>query len=328
MYHRMTAAAAAAMLLPASLASATGPDVLLEDGVFNYNADNYMGDAFGYGTRLTHAFRNGDNIDQHTTGLFGNIVPLNFIGDGSQFNNGQPVMLTNQTASNQSDLFTNPNLQDMFGAVEFAGQGDGQGFTSFTATHKALAGVTDTMPSTFDIASAEVFSQAIFQVDSDTGGAEIGLDIVIDAALDFLVNGSVSSGLLIQLINISDPEDQALIAELSGFFFQEDGDTISSFLDLAGNEVGAFSSVENGDGFSSVFDVSFLMDLDVGETYALNISMDVAAGLSGEGSAFIDSSNSLDVTLRTIDPAARLVVPAPGSLVLLGLGGLAVRRRR
>ncbi|MEL7485316.1 MAG: PEP-CTERM sorting domain-containing protein, partial [Planctomycetota bacterium] len=137
-------------------------------------------------------------------------------------------------------------------------------------------------------------------------------------------------GIDVQLINVTDPNNQFLVEELSGFFFQDENLLIPSFLDRTGNEVGSFTNTFDfqNNSFLNEFEVTFDMELDVGETYALNIVSDVAASLNGEGAAFIDSSNSLNVSLSAVEPNTRLVVPAPSSLALLGIASLLCRRRR
>ncbi|MEL7484847.1 MAG: hypothetical protein AAFN41_10895, partial [Planctomycetota bacterium] len=206
--HMLTTAV---VTMLAQTALATDPPVLLNDDAFDYNADGYIGPNFGFATQLSQTTLLGSDFDEVTTGVFGNVVPLNRIGDGSQFNNGVPVPLAGQNAADLPNVFNSANLGSLFGSVEFSGQGDTRGFTSFTATHRSAASVTSNQLTSLENARADTFSQAIFQVEGDDLRNLIRLTIIADALLGIDSTGAASSGIDVQLINVTDPNNQFLV---------------------------------------------------------------------------------------------------------------------
>ncbi|MEL7473790.1 MAG: hypothetical protein AAGK04_10775, partial [Planctomycetota bacterium] len=256
------------------------------------------------------------------------------LGNAFQFSNGAPIHVTTLNEGDFPSGFQPPALQQFSTNVEFSGTTDANGFRSFTATHKAFAHL-DSQDGATDFAFAQLAAQLVFDVDAQDAAALVNFIVALDAITSFDGGGGGSQGITAQIIDLANPNQPVLMNEISGFYAEFDGQFDAFFQDQNGEDLSdLFSFTPGADGNEAELNLNIPVELLDGGTYALNIFSDLGADVSGQGSALVDSSNSLNVTIAAIDDRTRFLVPGsaipgPAGLAVLGAGGaLAGRRRR
>lgn len=324
-------------------AHATFPEVPLDCAIFDYSDPAFQGQYFSFGTDLTYAMGSFPNNSETTTGLTGFSASSDLITPVPGFTSGDEVPIGGQ---NLSSLFPNDppaTIGDLWAEQSMSAIGDFQnGFTEFSVQQRKVADVSQTNGDGFIDAFAEAKANVPFEVQSDGDGmVPANFDIHLDSLFTAGGSGGLSEGVSIQILNVTDIENPVLLNEIGGFYFFFEGSLDASFAmgdtDLTDNATFTPTGETTLDPVMAEFSYEMEMMLDPNATYAINLKADASTFSDSNGSASIDSSNTLDVTVTILDPSARLaipgttLVPEPGSAALIGICGFALaccRKRR
>lgn len=337
--HR-TLVAMALVALWSSRAAATFPEVALDCAIFDYSDEAFLGQNFSFATDLTYTMGSFPDSEDTTTGLIGFSAPSDLITPVPGFTSGDEVPIGGQNLNNLFPTETPDTLGDLWADQSIAADGDFQnGFSSFSVQQRKVADASQAGGDFID-AFVEAKANVPFEVDSPSSEmVPANLDIHLDSLFTASGSGGLSEGVSIQILNVTDLENPTLEYEIEGFYFFFEGSFDASFFfgdtDLTEN----LTATPTGENLLDPVAVEFGFEMDVmldpNATYAVNLLGDASTFVSNSGSAGIDSSNTLDVTVSLLDSSARLVIPGttivpePTSacLAVLAALGLACRRR-
>ena len=312
-------AAALLLLLLVDRAVATFPPRVLECTVFDYSSEDFLGQDFGFATELKFTESTPEGFPVQTTGLNGFTASPSQIAPIPGFVSGEEIALGGQ---NLADLFPDgapSQVNDTWAQNSIKGVGDFQnGFSEFSIhQQKVVNGQQDGGdPSAFSDVAAVGKGYASFNIEGGGESVPAEFNVHLDSLFNFDSGGFVSEGISIQLLNVTDLANPELVYDISGFYFADTAGVSSFFqmgeTDLTENFSYAPVGTESGDPQLGTFALDMNVDLDPTMTYGVNVVADSSAGVSGDGSSYIDSSNTLDVTVRLLDESARLVLPDAG----------------
>lgn len=339
---RRTLATVALVTLLVSDAKATFPEGPLDCLIFDYSDEAFLGQNFSFATDLTYTMGSFPDSEDTITGLIGFSAPSDLITPVPGFNSGDEVPIGGQNLSNLFPTETPDTLGDLWADQSISADGDFQnGFSSFSVQQRKVA---DASQADGDFIDAFVEAKANVPFEVDSPGNEMvpaNLDIHLDSFFTASGSGGLSEGVSIQILNVSDLENPTLEYEIEGFYFFFEGSFDASFFmgdtDLTEN----LTATPTGENLLDPVAVEFGFEMDVmldpNATYAVNILGDASTFVDNGGSAGIDSSNTLDVTVSLLDSSARLVIPGTtivpepttSCLLLVAvLSGCGLRRRQ
>ncbi len=327
MIRLLTLALLIAVLCPLP-SKATFPPMELDVETFFYDSDQFLPNNFSAGTELTYSMFENGQFDETTTNLIGFTVPSESITPIPGFNSGDVVPLGGQTLTDLFPATAPPTINDLWAENNISAVGNFQsGFTEFSTHQRKVTNVSqDSGP--FVDAFAIGNTYVPFEVDADGDQTPVNVDIHLDSVFNLADGGFLSEGITIQLLDVTDAAEPSLLYEVSGFYFSDQNGVSSSF-EMGDNDLGEnFSisptSTEADAPQAAVFSYEMDMMLDPSKTYGVVTIGDSSAGTDGLGTSYIDSSNTLDVAIRVLDPSATLtipgfVIPEPSTACLLGL---------
>jgi len=336
---RLRSLAASLCCFYGGTAAAIGPPVPLDPAFFDYSSDSFIGENFGFASKLQFSSRDSQgNTDSYDTGLLGNVIAPETLGDAAaSFGSGMPVP---GAGLGLDDLFpdgmTPPaTIESFFNQSDIAGNADAMGFTNVAVNHRAQGVVMadgDTTESQF----SQLFSQFIFttqEFGDPDGSARVEIEFSLESLSDIDNDAQVSEGFGFELLKFLPNQNHALIKELGGFCFT-DSDTFLADVQIDGEDMTDLLTTQPAetDSLETALIYSIEIDLAVGETYGINLSSDFAATVLGEGFASLDSTQTITASVTVLDDNARLVlpnaVPEPGTLGLATFLSLGLVRRR
>ncbi|MEM1026954.1 MAG: PEP-CTERM sorting domain-containing protein [Planctomycetota bacterium] len=341
----LAALTAALTAVPAFLAHATGPEVPLAFENFDYSEDAYVGPQFAFGTYASYSTLNLGDASQNINAIFpltGNIVDPTIIPDINAFGGGTPVPFNFKTAA---DLFGTDPVPDNLNTFEIGntiqGSGDADGFVEFALKQQGFGDLSDG-PANADFLLGENYSQAPFSVWTAPGFdgpvlADFTFTLDSTAGL-FDDGGDLSQGFQAQLLDLTDPNNPALMNEITGFYVVDPDENFGdvSVDDDDMTDLLMFNSNPELTGFQDI-NLTYTLEAELtpGNIYAINLFSDFAANTLGPGadggSAIIDSDDTVTATLTVQDftnVRITLPVPEPAAATLLALGSFALLRRR
>jgi|GEM_PF-3983617 len=335
---RYSLVASCLLLSITSVARATFPPGPLDNGQFNYNDPQFMGDYFSFGTNLTYTMGTTPNSTVTTTGLTGFSAAASEITPIPGFQSGDNVLLGEQNASDLFPTAAPSPLQDAWANNSITAIGDFQNGFSEISIHQRKVAEVEQESGPFADAFVESKANAPFEFLGPDPTAEALFSVNFDSLFLAGDNGALSEGINVQLLDVTDPENPLLMNELGGFYFLFDVAFDASFtmgsVDLTENFSTSATGTGPDDPFAATFSYEMLIPLDTTKTYALNVQSDTSSGVDGQGRAFIDSSNTLDVSLQLINPNTRFIIPGttlvpePSTAGLLVLALLGICNRR
>lgn len=323
-------------------ATATGPVVPLDFEQFDYSEDAYLGQQFGFANYIEYSTINlsdpSNEFDLFTE-LSGHIAPADQVGDLSAFLSGTAPRFVEKGLGDLFGDSTPPsNLHDINVGFSATGTGDTLGFTSVTLNHHGFASLEDG-PANADSAFAEFYSQLVFEAQGSFVGPGNPVAVELLFFLDALAGlfddgGDISQGFEVQVLDVTDPSNPVLMNEIGGFYLIDDEESFgdASIDDTDVSDQFSFLSSPGVTGAQEVGLALLLeMELQQGNVYAVSVFSDLGISALGPGadggSVYLDSSNTLGVTLSVADPAnARLVlpgaIPEPGTLAMVAAAGV------
>ncbi|MEO0530442.1 MAG: hypothetical protein AAF266_07655, partial [Planctomycetota bacterium] len=308
----MLAAAITAAPIPCL---ATFPEITLDDAQFAYASEFFAGENFAFGTEIKYTQSTPDGFPVESTGLQGFIASPEQIAPIPGFQSGQEVPLVKQTLVDLFPLEVPEDINHSWAENTISGVGDfNQGFTEFSIHQRKVTQIDQTTddPSEFADIAAITKGLAPFELDvDDEEPVDATFLINFDSLFESTNGGFGSEGVSVQLLNLTDLDNVELVYEVDGFYFADEN-SLSSFFGMGETDLSdnfTFNPATDTDPALANFTYEMDIDLDPTMTYGINVISDSSAGASGTGTASIDSSNTLDVTLRLLTPGARLVIP-------------------
>lgn len=281
-----------------------------------------------------------NQFEETTTGLVGFTVPSDQIAPIPDFISGDNVPLGGLALTDLFPADAPSTLNDLWADSSIGAIGDFQnGFTEFSTHQRKVTDISQTDGPFIDgVALANNYTP--FNINDNDNETIVNLDIHLDSAFNFSDGGFLSEGMTVQIVNVTDPDNVSLMTEVSGFYFA-DGTGVSSNFTMGENDLSSnFSNSPTGTGpddpQEAVFAYEMNLALDPKNTYGVVVFGDASAGTSGLGTSYIDSSNTLDVALRIVDPGATfaipgmMVVPEPTTAALMFvalISGVTARRQ-
>ncbi len=202
------------------------------------------------------------------------------------------------------------------GAVALLAGGASAQLISFT--YSDLTGSFSTGSSMYAATVSANSSGDVSRLDASPGTAEFDTGTFPHASADFMISMSVSSitattAVGSGTVTINDADGDSIIANVDGNF-----NLLFGSVFFTGTLSNAFFGDESSDGtFDGVSSGSFVNPVPAGPYDGSIVELFFNPG------SFFSADFSNQTTL--VDG---LLIPAPGALALLGLGGLAARRRR
>ena len=140
------------------------------------------------------------------------------------------------------------------------------------------------------------------------------LAITLDSLLAPFGGAFGSEGISALLLDVTDPLNPSVMTRVDGFYFGDSNGVSSSFT-MGANDLSSnfqlVPPISPADPQQAHFMYSMPVELDPSNVYAINVQSDIGAGNFGGGSVMlnINSMNTLNVSLTSLDPNARLHLP-------------------